>query len=103
MHSVSLIGGTVLIHGDDGKITPMRTVLLVQDGLIAIIESSSIVPDDCEVIDCSDKVVSSDLVDTHYHLWQSLLKGLFRDSAFMPYVAVSTCSLIFHAKQEQTR
>lgn len=89
MTSLLLKGGNVLIHDTDDKVTPTRADVLVEGSRITKIEPSITAPDGCEVIDCTDKIVSPGLIDTHHHMWQSPLKGLFGDSAFVPYMALS--------------
>ncbi len=89
MSFLLLKSGTVLIHDDQDKITPKRADILVEGNRIARIEQNIPAPDGCEVIDCTDKIISPGFVDTHHHIWQSPLKGLFGDMAFLPYFAIS--------------
>lgn len=88
MPSLLLQGGTVLIHGPDDKVTPTKTDVLVEHDRITKIETSIAAPGGCEVIDCTDKIISPGFVDTHHHMWQTPLKGLFGDSTFMSYMGV---------------
>lgn len=91
MSAVLLKGGTVLIHGDDDKITPTRADVLIEGGRIARIAPGIAPPEGCDVLDCADKIVSPGFVDTHHHLWEAPLKGLYGDCAFVPYMAISAC------------
>lgn len=93
MSRLLLKGGTVLIHGDKDKITPTKTDILVEGNRITKIETNIDTPTDgCNLIDCTDKIISPGFVDTHHHVWQSPLKGLFGDMAFLPYFAISSFS-----------
>jgi len=49
--------------------------ILVRDGVITAIGTGIQAPD-AEVIDASGKIVAPGLVDTHWHLWNTLLRGL---------------------------
>ncbi|KAH8703255.1 hypothetical protein BGW36DRAFT_403692 [Talaromyces proteolyticus] len=83
-----LRGGTVLIHGDQDRILPQKADVLIEGDRISKIEASISAPDGCHIIDCSDKIISPGFVDTHHHVWQSPLKGLFGDTALFPYLAI---------------
>lgn len=41
------------------------------------------------MIDCTDKIVSPGLVDTHRHMWETALKGLCEDLTCVSYFAQS--------------
>lgn len=85
-----LKGGVVLIHGEnDDKITPNKTDILIQDDRIIEISADITPPKGCDVLDCTDKIISPGFVDTHHHLWQTMLKGLFGNAQLVPYIAVS--------------
>lgn len=95
MSSLLLKGGVALIHDSDEKIQPKNVDILIDGNRIAQIGPSLTAPAGCEVIDCTDKIISPGFVDTHHHLWQAPLKGQFGDEAFMPYMATSTYSIQF--------
>ena len=79
MSTILLKGGTVLIHGDDDKISPVHTDILIETDRITNIGHGIEVPKDCEVIDCNGKLVSPGFIETHHHVWQAAMKGLFSD------------------------
>ncbi|KAL2820419.1 Metallo-dependent hydrolase [Aspergillus granulosus] len=83
-----LRGGTVLIHGDQDQILPRLADILIEGDRISKIEVSIPAPTGCEIIDCTDKIISPGFVDTHHHVWQSPLKGFFGDAALFPYLAI---------------
>ena len=57
----------------------------VRDGVIVAIGPTLAIPD-AEVIDATDCVVMPGFVDTHFHLWNALLRGVVGDGdrAYFP-------------------
>lgn len=66
-------GGYVLTMDSDGDL-PSADVH-VRDGVIERIGANLDVPD-AEVIDAAGKIVAPGLVDTHWHMWNTLLRGM---------------------------
>lgn len=89
-----LQGGTVLIHGEGDRITPTVTDILLQDDRIALIEKEIAPPANADIVDCTGKIISPGFVDSHRHLWQTMLKGLFGNAQFMPYLSISKGSTL---------
>lgn len=87
-----LKGGVALIHDDNDVVHPTKTDILIEGSVITKLGENITPPDGCEIIDCSDKIISPGFVDTHHHLWQTMLKGLFGDATFMSYLSISTYS-----------
>ena len=85
MSTLLLKGGIVLIHGHNDKVHPTHADILVQGSRIAQIGPSLTAPSGCNVIDCTDKIISPGFVDTHHHLWETPLKGFFGDRTFIEY------------------
>ncbi|CAG8243248.1 unnamed protein product [Penicillium olsonii] len=83
-----LRGGTVLIHGEKDRVSSQVADVLIEGDRISKIDASIPVPAGCQVIDCTDKIISPGFVDTHRHVWQSPLKGFFGDTALFPYLAI---------------
>ncbi|RSM08186.1 hypothetical protein CEP52_004842 [Fusarium oligoseptatum] len=81
-----LSGGTVLLHGENDKVTARKTDILIEGDRISKIEP----PGDADIIDCTDKLISPGFIDTHHHVWQAPLKGLFADCTFSQYLGIRT-------------
>lgn len=92
MATLLLKGGIVLIHGEDDKVKPTEADILIEGSRIKKIGPSLAAPSGCNVIDCTDKIISPGFIDTHHHLWQAPLKGLLADLTFIPYMATSQYS-----------
>lgn len=80
-----LKGGTVLTHGADDHIKPIKADLLIEGNKIVKIAKDISIPDGAQVIDCTDKILSPGFVDTHHHVWQSALKGRHADQLVLDY------------------
>jgi len=50
--------------------------VLVSEGLIAAVGPSLTVPPACRELDAHGMVVAPGLVDTHWHMWNTLLRGM---------------------------
>jgi cytosine/adenosine deaminase-related metal-dependent hydrolase len=85
-----LRGGTVLVHGEEDHVIPKQADVLIEGDRISKVEPTILAPDGCHVINCTNKIISPGFVDTHHHVWQSPLKGLFGDTGLFPYLAIST-------------
>lgn len=81
-----LRGGTVLTHDADDHVHPIKADILIQGNIISKIEKGIIPPEGAEVIDCTDKILSPGFVDTHHHLWQTLLKGRHANHLLLDYM-----------------
>ncbi|RSL77760.1 hypothetical protein CEP51_008808 [Fusarium floridanum] len=85
-----LSGGTVLLHGENDKVTARKTDILIEGDRISKIEPEIEPPGDADIIDCTDKLISPGFIDTHHHVWQAPLKGLFADCTFSQYLGIRT-------------
>ncbi|GAA1801657.1 amidohydrolase family protein [Nesterenkonia flava] len=50
--------------------------VLVRDGVIVAVEPNLSAPDDAAEIDAAGAVLMSGMIDTHRHMWQSVLRGV---------------------------
>lgn len=91
--SILLQGGTVLIHGSKDHVHAIKADLLIQGNLISKIEPHISVTDDTQVIDCKNKILTPGFIDTHHHVWQTLLKGRHGDEMLLDYFPTGT---VFH-------
>ncbi|KAF5523930.1 5-methylthioadenosine/S-adenosylhomocysteine deaminase [Colletotrichum aenigma] len=85
--AILLRGGTLLYHGDQDHVEPLRdTDILVRNNRIAKIGKSIAAPVDAELVDCRGKIITPGFVDTHHHLWQTQLKGCHADQSVFDYI-----------------
>ena len=88
MAPILLKNGTLLYHEADDHVKPLPdTDLLIQDGKIAKIGKSLTADASTSTIDCSGKIVSPGLIDTHHHVWQTQLKGRHSEEQLLQYLA----------------
>jgi cytosine/adenosine deaminase-related metal-dependent hydrolase len=59
--------------------------LLIEGNIITKIQEGIVPPAGAELIDCVDKIISPGFVDTHHHVWQTLLKGRHADQLLLDY------------------
>jgi cytosine/adenosine deaminase-related metal-dependent hydrolase len=83
--SMLLQGGTVLTHGVDDHVQAIQADLLIESNTITKIDKDIQAPVDTEIIDCTDKIVSPGFIDTHHHVWQTLLKGRHANDLLLDY------------------
>ena len=83
--SMLLKGGTVLTHEAKDHVLPVKADLLIEGNYITKIEENIEAPTGCEVIDCTDKILSPGFIDTHHHVWQTLLKGRHANHLLLDY------------------
>lgn len=50
--------------------------------------------------DCTDKIISAGFVDTHHHVWQSLLKGRHADQMLMQYLPEGNFTSSMHSPED---
>lgn len=84
--STLLYGGTVLVHDEHDNVSAIQADVLITGKKIARIAPG--IPKDqaAETIDCTNKLISPGLVDTHRHMWQTLLKGRHANELLLEYM-----------------
>ncbi|KAF6828259.1 amidohydrolase family protein [Colletotrichum plurivorum] len=83
---ILLKNGTLLIHGENDKVTPRRADLLIEDDRIVQIGHSIAANSNIKVLDCEGKIVSPGFISTHHHLWQTQLKGRHANHTLLEYL-----------------
>lgn len=81
-----LQGGTVLVHDDHDHVQAVKVDVLIEGDKISLIQKNISPRTDAEVIDCNDKLISPGFIDTHHHVWQSLLKGRHANQLLLEYM-----------------
>ncbi|KIW10377.1 hypothetical protein PV08_11339 [Exophiala spinifera] len=85
--SLLLKGGTVLQHQADDKVAVLKnTDILIQGNKIASIGASLSAPRGAKVIDCTGKIVSPGMIDTHNHLWLTQMKARHAEHTLLEYI-----------------
>ncbi|GAA3440921.1 amidohydrolase family protein [Planomonospora venezuelensis] len=84
--SILITGGTVIDTEPEPHVMP-GTDVLVRDGLIAAVAPGIDAPG-AEVLDASGMIVMPGLVDTHRHVWQSVLRSLAADATLNDYLGL---------------
>lgn len=84
-NSILLQGGTLLIHGENDHVKSVQADLLIEGNTIAKIEVNIKPSAGTQVIDCTNKIISPGFIDTHHHVWQTLLKGRHANELLLDY------------------
>ncbi|KAK2010259.1 amidohydrolase [Colletotrichum eremochloae] len=87
INKILLKNGVLLVHGDDGKVIPTRSDVMIEGDQITQI-GNNIEPgaDYVKVFDCEEKIVSPGFISTHHHVWQTALKGRHADQTLIEYL-----------------
>ena len=84
--TILLKNATVLIHDENDHVVPhYNTSILIKDDKIAEI-GTDISSSSAKTIDCTGKIITPGLIDTHHHLWQTQLKGRHADEQLLEYM-----------------
>ena len=83
---ILLQGGTVLTHDTDNHVHPILADILIEGNVIRQIGKDIKSPEGAEIIDCTDKILSPGFIDTHHHVWQTLLKGRHANQTILEYM-----------------
>jgi cytosine/adenosine deaminase-related metal-dependent hydrolase len=85
-NSILLQGGTVLVHDEDDHVHPIKADLLIEGNIITKIEAGISPSSHAHILDCKDKIITPGFVDTHHHVWQTLLKGRHANQLLLDYM-----------------
>ncbi|KAI0179796.1 Metallo-dependent hydrolase [Hypoxylon sp. FL1284] len=85
-----LSGGTIVAFDHDTGLFDIKrngSLLIVGDRIDAIFDSALPVgvPDDAELVDCTNKIITPGFVDTHRHGWQTVYKTLGSNTTLAEY------------------
>lgn len=95
-----LKNGTALIHGENDRVEARRTDILVAGSKISMVAPNIAAPPGAEVINCTDKIISPGFVDTHHHVWQTLLKGRHANHTLMEYMPEGNFTSSLHSAED---
>ena len=83
----SIQNGCVITVNDGGDVHP-RGAVRIRDGQIEEVSAESLTVEPGEdVIDASGQIVMPGLVNTHVHLFQALLRGVFEEEDFPKFLS----------------
>src|SRR3712207_6488113 len=82
--AVVLRGGTVLTMDDASTVLPDADVLVVGDRIVAVGPELE-VPAGTEEIDARGGIVMPGMIDTHRHMWQTVMRGYGADWTLTQY------------------
>ncbi|KAG7442670.1 Metallo-dependent hydrolase [Guyanagaster necrorhizus] len=101
MSSILLQNGTLIVFDNRDQPQPVRADVLVKGNVIFQV-GQDLKPLDTSttVIDCTDKIVTPGLIDTHHHMWQTQLKGRFADATLFDYFYKGWCQWDFYAAED---
>ncbi len=88
--SLLLYGGTVLVHDENDHVKPIKADILVEGNTISRIEVGIKASSAAQMIDCTHQILSPGFVDTHHHIWQTLLKGRHGNDLLLDYFPKGT-------------
>jgi cytosine/adenosine deaminase-related metal-dependent hydrolase len=91
-HSKLLQGGIVLIHDEHDHVKAIKAHLLIMGNIISKTEAHIQPFSDTQIIDCSDKLITPGFIDTHHHVWHTLLKGRHADQLLLDYMPDGKCN-----------
>lgn len=77
-------GGTIVTQDEKQQIFQQADLLITGDTITAIGKNMHV--DDAEVIDASKMIVMPGLIDTHRHVWESILRGTAVNYSLMEYL-----------------
>jgi cytosine/adenosine deaminase-related metal-dependent hydrolase len=81
---IVLRGGTVLTMDDAGTVLEGADVLVVDDRIAAVGPALE-VPEGTQEIDASGGIVMPGMIDTHRHMWQTVMRGYGADWTLTQY------------------
>jgi cytosine/adenosine deaminase-related metal-dependent hydrolase len=94
-----LRGGIVLVHDDKNHINSIKADILIEGDAITKIEADILASAGTRVINYTDNILIPGFINTHYHVWQILLKGRHGNKILLDYFVSGNSTPIetFHA------
>lgn len=88
--SVVFAGGTIIAFDQNTeslRIIANGSVLVTDDRITAVVPASEPLdaPQDAEIIDITDKIITTGFIDTHRHGWQTVYKSLGSNTSLAEY------------------
>jgi cytosine/adenosine deaminase-related metal-dependent hydrolase len=81
-----LKNGVVIVHEADGTARGLKADLLIEDDRIQRIEPELSQGSNITVIDCTDKIIAPGFIDTHRHMYNTVLRGRHGNNVLADYL-----------------
>lgn len=81
-----LTNGVVVIHGADDEARTIKADVLIEDDRITQITPDTKIENDVKVIDCTDKIIAPGFIDTHRHMYNTVLRGRHGNDVLPDYI-----------------
>lgn len=90
--SLLLSGGTIIAFDEASEaLSVIRngSVLVTGDKIVQLYDTAQPgnLPDDTEVVDCTNKIISPGFISTHHHGWQTAFKTIASNTSLPEYFA----------------
>ncbi|KAH7318957.1 hypothetical protein BKA65DRAFT_556389 [Rhexocercosporidium sp. MPI-PUGE-AT-0058] len=83
--SILLQGGTVLVHDENEHVRPIKADILIEGRLFPRSKLALQLARGSRSLIVQNKILSPGFVDTHHHVWQTLLKGRHANDLLLDY------------------
>ncbi|KIP11908.1 hypothetical protein PHLGIDRAFT_114220 [Phlebiopsis gigantea 11061_1 CR5-6] len=103
MTSYLLKGGIVATYTKDNEARAFKADVLVEKSVITQVGEGLTVPNSAEIIDCTNKWITPGFVDTHRHVWMTVMRASQCDWLLTEYLLKNSWSIQANITAEQVR
>ena len=104
-HSTILADGWLITMNDRREVLDRASVAVSGDRIVVVGSRAALVRayPEAEIVDCAGKIVMPGMVNTHTHLFQTLLKGLGDDMELKRWFTCMTGPSAVHLTREDAK